>query len=400
MNTGSQFGYACAFAVILSVGCAKPVPVAQPVPVVKPSLPSAERPIVVDFGQPGGLVFGGPDGTQRIMRRWPEDRGAYSLSSDGRMAAVLSTDGSVRFYDASGRDLMRLEVPGYESTPETRVSGTLWISSRGQAVVAMYRSRLALPVAGHVLRPDESPQPPKIECYYLDTTEKVLRLNVGPIIDVLFDSDGRFAVVVGMDQAAPIDRLGRWHVIWFDRPDRPAWRAEFSDRPWLHPAPGWAFWAYLPSHWPLHFRADGTSAVVRPDPAVFNKANAGYVERAGSFYEKEYLDKAADNLVARAGMAKAQRPAIREALRSLTYEYLAAYARESSYMLPEDFDVCIAALDRRMAAFLTEEQLARYRVWRDDGTNALAFLMHRPMDPSQPPLFAVTRLAPTSRPNR
>lgn len=362
--------------------------------------PTRERPIATTVGAPeDSLLFGGVDGRQRILVKRPPGFVTYGVCSYGRGAAILTDDRRVTFYDSCANVVGSTLLPGSELLhPKGSI---LWVNlhvgPRRQAVVVI-RHGLP-PVLGfgsdssvNQAPPDERLAPPPSAAYYVAVDEKAVRLEVGQVDHAWFTADGRFAAVVGPIKATTENPHETWRVLWFDQPERPAWEVELRDRPWLYaPHPGWAFSFRVASRWPIHFRPDGQYAALRDDPTVFDKANPGYVQRAGASYESGYLDKAVDDLAEKIRLTADQREPVRTVLSTFIYDRLEAKVREGGYVLPKDFDACVAKLDGYVSEYLTRAQFPAYLTWRQEAANPLGFLMHRPRDPSMPPDIRVRR---------
>lgn len=116
----------------------------------------------------------------------------------------------------------------------------------------------------------------------------------------------------------------------------------------------------------------------------FSRANPGYRERAGAFYEKEHLGKAVEQLAEMAELNEQERTQAREILRQFIYDWLDTYVRNDGRMPEEERGKLVAAMDEKFGAKLeTARFAALYLRWRKDATgakNTLAFLM-RPSTP-------------------
>jgi hypothetical protein len=112
----------------------------------------------------------------------------------------------------------------------------------------------------------------------------------------------------------------------------------------------------------------------------FLRDNPGYRDRAGTFYEKEYLPGAAAGLAKTVRHSRMSEPAAQRALRAFIYDWLDAYIAGGGTVQPEEQARLLQRLDDRIRDALCDDNAyRRYRSWRltaqgDD--NPLAFLMH------------------------
>src|SRR5262249_37831295 len=119
-----------------------------------------------------------------------------------------------------------------------------------------------------------------------------------------------------------------------------------------------------------------------PEMARFLRANPGYRQRAGAFYEAEYLPGAAAGL-ARAARAKGlSEQDARAALRPFVYDWLDAYISGGGAVSPAGHAGVLRRLDDRVRAALDDDAaFARYLAWRQNAQgadNPLDFLMRPP----------------------
>jgi len=124
----------------------------------------------------------------------------------------------------------------------------------------------------------------------------------------------------------------------------------------------------------------------------FRNNNPGYQERAGAFYELEYLPKAVSQLTKAAHLTEQETAAARKILRGFTYDFLERYVHGGGRIAREELMQCLAQMDQRMQLALPPAGFAAYLDWRKDETgadNAMAFLMN--------PRFAV-QPAPATQP--
>ncbi|HUT61547.1 MAG TPA: hypothetical protein VNA25_27215 [Phycisphaerae bacterium] len=138
---------------------------------------------------------------------------------------------------------------------------------------------------------------------------------------------------------------------------------------------------------------EARAAAERSDNA-FARANPGYKERAGAFYEKEYLGKALDQLAKAAELTDERKTAARKILRTFIDDWLESYVSGGGHINSENLAHCLALMDERFQGELSQAGHKAYLAWRKDetgGSNALAFLMN--------PRFAVRRI-PAATPER
>jgi hypothetical protein len=128
---------------------------------------------------------------------------------------------------------------------------------------------------------------------------------------------------------------------------------------------------------------------------AFARANPGYKERAGAFYEKEYLGKALDQLATAAELTVEQKMVARKILRTFIDDWLENYVTGNGHISRENLARCLALMDERFQDELSQAGHKAYLAWRKDetgGNNALAFLMN--------PRFAIQQTpAKTPEPN-
>jgi hypothetical protein len=131
---------------------------------------------------------------------------------------------------------------------------------------------------------------------------------------------------------------------------------------------------------------------------AFAKNNPGYAERAGAFYEKEYLGKALNQLGAVVQLTDEQKLATRKILRAFVTDCLESYASGGGQISKEDLERCLATMDAKFKGELPQAGYEAYLAWRKDetgGSNALAFLMNPrfaiPQTPSSLPEWTEAR---------
>lgn len=154
----------------------------------------------------------------------------------------------------------------------------------------------------------------------------------------------------------------------------------------------------------------GQSAQTEP-ANEFARQNPDYRQRAGTFYEKEYLPKAVDQLAEAVGADASRKAALGEVLWAFIVDWLEEYVRGGGKMDASCLDGALRRMDERFRPVLNADEFSRYWLWRIGEAktgNALAFLFHykppRPR-PAFPPdddkirrLDAVDRLAKTETP--
>jgi hypothetical protein len=113
----------------------------------------------------------------------------------------------------------------------------------------------------------------------------------------------------------------------------------------------------------------------------FQRANPGYRERAGTFYENEYLPGAAAGLARAAGNPRLSEAA-RRLLRAFVYDWLDAYISGDGALNGAAHAAVLRRLDDRVREALCDDAAyARYLAWRrqaQGADNPLDFLMRPP----------------------
>ncbi len=111
----------------------------------------------------------------------------------------------------------------------------------------------------------------------------------------------------------------------------------------------------------------------------FSRNNPFYKQRAGAFYEIKYVAPSAEALFRIADVRPEQMPGTLDALRAFVYEWLHEYVRGNGAIGRTELANCIARMDERFdSLFDSPLQRKLYRVWRDDESNQLRFLMVSP----------------------
>ena len=113
----------------------------------------------------------------------------------------------------------------------------------------------------------------------------------------------------------------------------------------------------------------------------FLQSNPGYRDRAGTFYEKEYLPHAAGALSRAANQPRLTEKEAARLLRLFLYEWLEAYIDGGGAISTTDHARVLKKLDERMRSALDDNNaFARYLDWRQSqgNDNPLAFLIRSP----------------------
>ena len=111
---------------------------------------------------------------------------------------------------------------------------------------------------------------------------------------------------------------------------------------------------------------------ISPDvDTALAKANPHYKERAGSFYEVEYLGKSAKNLFEICDLDPKYRPTAMDILRCFIYDWLDHYIRDNGEITTDHKEVVIDKLDERLSQFLTKDQMVSFHQWKIDHENNL-----------------------------
>jgi hypothetical protein len=116
----------------------------------------------------------------------------------------------------------------------------------------------------------------------------------------------------------------------------------------------------------------------------FSRSNPDYKERAGSFYEREYLPETAEYLFEVCSIDAKLHPYVMEILRAFIYEWCDAYMRGDGDVSVEAVAPIVGRMEARiislLISLLDEGQKERYPAWRNTrtGKNSMKFLMDRP----------------------
>jgi hypothetical protein len=384
------WGCAGLVAAVMAGGCAKKEVVRPAAPVRVPRMPTKEFPIVDVFNDPGViLMFGGEDGTGRYELARPAGFLAFRWAPGGRMIGVMTDDGVVRFYDVFGEMVGRAGIKDYPALGAEESQATrLLVSSDGQAVVSEGRHQ-RLPIQWH----QPIPQPP-VEVrwmnWYVNREGASEAMEFEEIMDVRFVGRGRMAVVEG-PEAAVGPGPEPWHLTWCEGPGKRVWRAGLTNMPSVVASTSDSVTLYIPGgYWLVRFTAEGTYSMVAPDVEGWKRANAGYVERAGAFYEKDYLPGTLTDMESKLGLNAAQKAGAEKALRQFIHDWLVGYVEGGGFIMQEEGRRCMAEMDGRMREVVGAEKFEAYLTWRKSG-HALKFLMGEPGDPRVAPQFKMER---------
>jgi hypothetical protein len=110
---------------------------------------------------------------------------------------------------------------------------------------------------------------------------------------------------------------------------------------------------------------------------TFLRDNPDYKQRAGSFYETNYVPLAIDSLRQTATLTDEQAVVARKVLTAFIYDWLDAYIRGGGYISSESHGLVVAAMDSQMKLALREPQFQKYLAWRkgeSNRPNAVTFL--------------------------
>ena len=111
----------------------------------------------------------------------------------------------------------------------------------------------------------------------------------------------------------------------------------------------------------------------------FTKLNPYYKQRAGTFYETEYLGFSAAKLFKLLDLDNAKRVGALDILRGFIYEWLDFNVRDNGRITTEHCEEAVKSMNSKFERLLSPLQFKVYQVWRDDGTgevNTLYFLIH------------------------
>ncbi len=111
----------------------------------------------------------------------------------------------------------------------------------------------------------------------------------------------------------------------------------------------------------------------------YTKQDPYYKQRAGTFYETEYLGFSAAKLFKLLDLENRKRVGALDILRGFIYDWLDFCVRDGGRITAEHHTEAATAMDAKFRRLLTPLQYKIYEVWRDDGTrevNTLYFLIH------------------------
>ncbi len=119
---------------------------------------------------------------------------------------------------------------------------------------------------------------------------------------------------------------------------------------------------------------------------TFLRDNPEYRDRAGKYYEKEYLEKATHQLAEVVKIADKQKPKAGEILKSFIYDWLGRFVEGGGRISRKDLTQCLSSMDKRFQGELSEAEYEKYLTWRKGkaGANALGFLMDPKIGSGQP----------------
>ena len=125
---------------------------------------------------------------------------------------------------------------------------------------------------------------------------------------------------------------------------------------------------------PPRIEIDFESPAVEND---FTKQNPNYKERAGSFYEREYLPGSAEYLFEVCSIDAQLHPYVMEILRAFIYDWCDAYMRGNGGVSEEALEPIVTKMEERLLALMDAGQRERFPAWRHTktGKNKLKFIM-------------------------
>ncbi len=112
---------------------------------------------------------------------------------------------------------------------------------------------------------------------------------------------------------------------------------------------------------------------------AFTKLNPYYKQRAGTYYETEYLGFSAAKLFTLLDLDNAKRVGALDILRGFIYEWLDFTVRDNGRITAEHCEEAVKSMNGKFQRLLSPQQFKIYESWRDDGTgevNTLYFLIH------------------------
>jgi hypothetical protein len=386
-------------------GCTpKHIPCAPPPETVY--LPTKERPIshIYQSSRLTGLVFGGEDGTGRNILRRSDDMAAMAVCPNGPLAAALSWDSKtgrawVTFYNVSAQVIAKVDLP--DKAPDYCWGGNLFLGPRGEAIV----QAIPLPppfsvLATHAMPFDPGKPPPPCNYYYVNTKGAALPLALEQQGKACFTVSSGFAFLVPT-LCVSANEPSTCRLMRYTAPNELAWVVEVKAESFVSDMPqaqDSGFDVALVLRWGfLRFRSDGTWEYQKRPRDQFAKENPGYAERAGGFYEKEYLGKALDQFAAFASPTRQELEAVQKELRRFIYNFLEALVADEDCLTPEHHRDCLARLDEAVRPLLSEAKYQKFIEWRSDetgATNAMAFLFKAPDPKHYEDRYTVTTITP------
>ena len=108
----------------------------------------------------------------------------------------------------------------------------------------------------------------------------------------------------------------------------------------------------------------------------FAKGNPYFKQRAGTFYETEYLGTSAAKLFKILDLELPKRVGALDIIRGFIYDWLDFQVRDNGRITAEHHAEALSAMNEKFRRLLSPLQFKLYEVWREDGTvNSLLFLM-------------------------
>jgi hypothetical protein len=122
----------------------------------------------------------------------------------------------------------------------------------------------------------------------------------------------------------------------------------------------------------------------------FTASNPYFKQRAGTFYETEYLGFSAAKLFKILDLENGKRVGALDILRGFIYDWLDFQVRDNGRITAEHHAEALNAMNAKFQRLLSPLQFELYEVWREDGTvNSLLFLIR--YDTSSPQERDATR---------
>ena len=111
----------------------------------------------------------------------------------------------------------------------------------------------------------------------------------------------------------------------------------------------------------------------------FTRLNPYYKQRAGTFYETEYLGFSAAKLFKLLDLENRKRVGALDILRGFIYDWLDLDVRDNGRISADHHTEAVTAMNSKFRRLLSPLQYEIYEAWRDDGSgevNRLHFLIH------------------------